>query len=117
MPNPFAATTEELDGRVHKISVVGELDLDTAPKLEAELRRARAADDASILIDLSGCEFIDSSGLALIIQAWRELERTDGVSLAMCCAKDQVERLLRIAGAYDAISIYDSVDVAVAALG
>lgn len=116
MPTPFAATTEELDGPIHKISVIGELDLDTAPTLEAELRRARATDDASILIDLSGCEFIDSSGLALIIQAWRELEQAEGVSLAMCCAKDQVERLLRIAGAYEAISIYGGVDDAIAAL-
>ena len=31
MPTPFEANTEELDGPVHKISVVGELDLDTAP--------------------------------------------------------------------------------------
>lgn len=116
MPIPFEAKTEELDGPVRKISVVGELDLDTAPGLETELRAARAAADASVLIDLSDCEFIDSSGLALIIRTWRELEHADGVSLAMCCATDQVERLLRIAGAYEAISIFDSVDDAVEAL-
>jgi len=116
MPTPFEAMTEELDGPVHKISVVGELDLDTAPALEAELRGAREADGASVLLDLSDCEFIDSSGLALIIQAWQDLDSREGVTLAMCCAKDQVERLLRIAGAYDAISIYDSVDEALTAL-
>ncbi len=116
MPRPFAAKTEELDGPIHMISVVGELDLDTAPILEAELRVAREADDASVLIDLSECEFIDSSGLALIIQTWRELEQAEGTELAMCCAKEQVERLLRIAGAYEAISIYDGADDALAAL-
>ncbi len=116
MPNPFEAKTEELDGPVRKISVVGELDLDTAPVLEAELRAAREPERTSVLIDLSDCEFIDSSGLALIIQAWRDLEREEGVGLAMCCAKDQVERLLRIAGAYEAISIYDGLDEALAAL-
>ena len=116
MPIPFDAKTEELDGSIHKISVVGELDLDTAPVLEAELRAAREADDASVLLDLSECEFIDSSGLALIVQTWRDLERREGTGLAMCCAKNQVERLLRIAGAYEAISIYDSVDDALAEL-
>lgn len=116
MPTPFKANTEELDGPIRKISVAGELDLDTAPGLEAELGAARAAADASVLIDLTDCEFIDSSGLALIIQTWRELEHSDGVSLALCCATDQVERLLRIAGAYEAISIFDSVDDGVAAL-
>lgn len=116
MPTHFEANTEELDGPVHKISVVGELDLDTAPELEAELRAARDANDASVLLDLSECEFIDSSGLALIVQTWRDLERREGTGLAMCCAKNQVERLLRIAGAYEAISIYDSVDDALAEL-
>src|SRR4029079_14012549 len=89
MPTHFEAKTEELEGPIHKISVVGELDLDTAPILEAELRVAREADDASVLIDLSDCEFIDSSGLALIIQTWRELEQAEGTELAMCCAKEQ----------------------------
>ena len=50
------------------------------------------------------------------MQAWREIESRDGTGLAMCCAKDQVERLLRIAGAYEAISIFDSVDDALAEL-
>ncbi|MCB0876851.1 MAG: STAS domain-containing protein [Solirubrobacterales bacterium] len=115
MPTPFAATTEEMDGPIHAISVVGELDLDTAPVLEARLREAREA-DASVLLNLSDCEFIDSSGLALIVQAWRDLENREGTGLAMCCATDQVERLLRIAGAYEAISITDSVDEALAEL-
>jgi anti-sigma B factor antagonist len=115
MPTPFEATTEELDGPIHKISVIGELDLDTAPVLEAPLREAQNA-GVSVLLDLSDCEFVDSSGLALIVQAWREISSRDGASLAMCCAKDQVERLLRIAGAYEAISIFDSVDDALAEL-
>jgi len=116
MPAPFEAKTERIEGPIEKISVAGELDLDTAPALEGELRRARENGGASVLIDLSDCQFIDSSGLALIIAAWRDLEATADASLAMCCARDQVERLLRIAGAYDAISIYDSVDDALAAL-
>jgi anti-anti-sigma factor len=113
MPVPFAVRTDELEGPIQKISVVGELDLDTAPILETALLAARDSGEASVLIDLSDCEFIDSSGLALIVQAWRDLEQIDGVALALCCAKDQVERLLRITGAYESISIYDSIREAV----
>jgi len=116
MPAAFEARSEELSGPVRKISVVGELDLDTAPELDRELRAAREAGPAPIVLDLSDCEFIDSSGLALIVQAWRELESAAGMSLALCCAGDQVERLLRVTGAYDAISIYDSLDDALDAL-
>jgi len=115
MPAGFEASTEELNGPIRRISVAGELDLDTAPELERELRAARAR-GAPIVIDLSACEFIDSSGLALIVQSWRELEAQAGSSLALCCASDQVERLLRITGAYEAISIYESLEDALAAL-
>jgi len=116
MTTAFEVHTEELPGPIRKISVVGELDLGTAPQLGEELHTARDHTNVSLLIDLSSCEFIDSSGLALIIQTWRELEHEEGVSLAMCCASDQVERLLRITGAYEAIAIYDSVDGAASAL-
>jgi anti-sigma B factor antagonist len=117
MPEPFEANSEDLDGPIRRIAVIGELDLGTAPELEKELGAARdGGATAPVVIDLSSCEFIDSSGLALIIQAWRELEAKPGVSLALCCATDQVERLLRITGADEAISIYDSLDDALAAL-
>jgi anti-anti-sigma factor len=116
MTEAFTAKTEELSGPVRKIAVVGELDLDTAPELERELRAARENGAAPVVLDFSECEFIDSSGLALIVQSWRELESEAGASLALCCATEQVERLLRITGAYEAISIYDSLDEAVAAL-
>jgi anti-anti-sigma factor len=116
MPDAFEAKTEELSGPIRRIAVIGELDLDTAPALERELGAARADGAAPVVIDLSDCEFIDSSGLALIVQSWRQLESKDGSSLALCCATDQVERLLRITGAYEAISIYDSLEDALAAL-
>ncbi|GIK77438.1 MAG: anti-sigma factor antagonist [Acidobacteria bacterium] len=116
MPAAFEARSEQLSGPVRRISVVGELDLDTAPGLERELQAARADGSTPVVLDLSGCGFIDSSGLALIVQSWRELESADGVSLALCCAGDQVERLLRVTGAYDAIPIYDSLGDALDAL-
>jgi anti-sigma B factor antagonist len=106
-----------LDEGIQVITVRGELDLNTAPELEEPLEETLAdAGAAAVVIDLSSCEFIDSSGLALIIQAWRELESEAGAGLALCCASDQVERMLRITGAYEAISIYDSLDDALAGL-
>lgn len=117
MPAPFEARTELLDGRIHHIFVNGELDLGSAPQLAAELRAAREAGGRSILIDLSKCEFIDSSGLALIVESWRDLEDREGDDrLVMCCAGVQVQRLLRITGTDEAIAIFDSVDDALASL-
>ena len=80
----------------------------------------RTADDPSILIDLSGCEFIDSTGIALIVRAWQRLDRDAGGEgkgrLAICCSNDQVERLLKITGVESSISMHGNRDSALADL-
>jgi anti-sigma B factor antagonist len=117
MPVAFEARTETSDGGIHRIFVCGELDLATAPQLAEQLTAARQGGGASILIDLSDCSFIDSSGLALIIKSWRDLEGEQGDErLVLCCATAQVERLLRITGTDEAIPVFDSPDEALASL-
>ena len=54
-----------------------------------------APDD--IRIDLSGCEFIDSTGIATVLLARRELSKTDR-TLVLTGAADQILRLFRLAG-------------------
>jgi len=117
MPVAFEARTETSDGGIHHIFVRGELDLATAPRLAEELAAARDGDDASILIDLRDCSFIDSSGLALIVGSWRDLEGEQGEGrLVLCCPGAQVQRLLRITGTDEAIPVYDGPDEAIASL-
>ena len=48
-------------------AVVGRLDLRTAPELRAQVAAALAAGPGSMIIDLSDVEFIDSSGLGVLI--------------------------------------------------
>ncbi len=117
MPVPFEVTSELLDDRIHHIVVRGELDLGTAPGLADELHAARDAGGHSILIDLTDCDFIDSSGLALIVGSWRDLEGRQGEDrLVMCSAGVQVQRLLRITGTDEAIAVFDSAEDALASL-
>ncbi len=59
----------ERDGILHTLRLEGELDLATAEQLERELLRVEASDALSIALDLSALEFIDSTGVRLIIQA------------------------------------------------
>ena len=66
-----------------------------------------------MLIDLSGCEFIDSSGVSLIVGCWRDLEQKGGEErLVLCCPKNQVKRLLKITGVEGSISIHDEIEEA-----
>lgn len=102
------------------IGVRGELDLSTASDLERPLEDAISSGDASVLIDLSECEFIDSTGIALIVRAWQRLDRTadgDGDGRVVICSyNDQVRRVLEITGLELSIPIHSTRDEALAAL-
>lgn len=117
-PTPFEVKNEVLEDGVIAFSVHGELDLNTAPGLDDSLSGAVA--DSSVLIDLSSCEFIDSTGIALIVRAWQRVDRDGGGDgggrLVLCCSNDQVERLLKITGVESSISMHGNRDSALAEL-
>lgn len=102
------------------IAVRGELDLSTAPDLEAPLEDAVASDDASVLVDLSECEFIDSTGIALIVRAWQRLDRAAGGAgngrVVICSGNEQVRRVLEITGLELSIPIHETREEALASL-
>jgi anti-anti-sigma factor len=119
-PAPFEATAAQLDDGVRVIAVRGELDLSTATELEGPLDEAISSGDASVLVDLSECEFIDSTGIALIVRAWQRLDRSaDGEGngrVVICSYNDQVRRVLEITGLELSIPIHSTRDEALAAL-
>ena len=80
--------------------------MNTAPQLEEQMEAALAVPDSTLIIDLSRCEFIDSTGIALIVRAWQQLDR-DG-NFALCGVGDQVERVLDITGLEAAIPTHPS---------
>jgi anti-anti-sigma factor len=120
-PAPFEVGNEQV-GEIRVLSVSGELDLGTAPQLEQPLDEALAA-GGGLLIDLSACEFIDSTGIALLVRAWQRLDgeptaSSDGNGrFAICGLNDQVRRLLELSGLSNSFSIHPSRDEALAALG
>jgi anti-sigma B factor antagonist len=114
-PIPFAASSAEIEDGIRVIVVRGELDLSTAPELEEPLEQAVSTGDASILIDLSACEFIDSTGIALIVRAWQRLDG-NGNRVVICSANDQVRRVLEVTGLELSIPIHDNREEALAVL-
>jgi anti-sigma B factor antagonist len=52
---------------VHTIALCGELDLANAATAEAELKASLEADDAEVVVDMRELEFIDSTGIALLV--------------------------------------------------
>lgn len=120
IPAPFEASAAKLDDGVCVIAVRGELDLSTASDLERPLEDAVSSGDASVLIDLTECEFIDSTGIALIVRAWQRLDAAaDGEGsgrVVISSDNDQVRRVLEITGLELSIPIHSTRDQALAAL-
>jgi anti-sigma B factor antagonist len=118
-PVPFEVESEELEDGIHAFTVHGELDMNTAPELERQLEQALADSGASIMLDLSACEFIDSTGIALIVRTWQRLESNGDEGrgrLVLCCINHQVRRLLKITGVESSISMHEQRDAALAEL-
>jgi anti-sigma B factor antagonist len=118
-PGSFQASTAALEGGGRVVAVRGELDLGTAPELEGPLDEAIGAKEP-LLIDLSECEFIDSTGIAMIVRAWQQLANGDGGEgngrVVICSANEQVRRVLEITGLEVSIPVHESRDAALAAL-
>ena len=72
------------------------------------------------MLDLSDCEFIDSTGIALIVRTWQRLDREGGGDgkghVVLCCINHQVRRLLKITGVESSISMHEERDAALAEL-
>lgn len=94
------------DGDTHVLALNGELDLVTTPRVEKELRLVEASDADAIVIDLSGIEFVDSTGIRLLIEA-QQRSRWEPGRLAVKRPPARVMRVLTIAGIDDLLPFVD----------
>jgi anti-anti-sigma factor len=95
----FVDITQQMLGAVPVVRIGGDLDRVNAPALENVLRVHLRAGDHRLLLDLTGCSYIDSGGLAVIMSAIGEL-RDDGL-LAIVAPCLSIRRLLDVVGLYD----------------
>ncbi|HEX4034005.1 MAG TPA: STAS domain-containing protein [Solirubrobacteraceae bacterium] len=87
----------ERRGDAHYIAPSGELDIATAEQLERIVRDVEQTDAETIVLDLSGLAFIDSTGLRLVIDTNERCGGEDG-RLRLIAGSPAVERLLDIVG-------------------
>jgi anti-sigma B factor antagonist len=95
------------EGRAAIIAVSGELDLASSPSLEAELERASGTDSELLVIDLRRLEFMDSTGLSVIVKAHQRLAE-EGRGLYLVRGSQQVQRLLDLTGVAERIELADT---------
>ena len=81
----------------HLVSLHGELDGATAKELDAEFIRIEATSVSRIVLDLSELDFIDSTGLTMIVKADRRA-KNDGQVLRLLRPSGQVGQALAVSG-------------------
>lgn len=92
------------DGGARVLAVSGELDLAAASSLEEELDRALSSGSQRIVVDLKSLEFIDSTGLSVLVRAHQRAQES-GLELGLVNPGAQVERLLSLTGLTDRLTL------------
>lgn len=115
----FAVSTERVTGG-WLVTVAGEVDLDTAPRLRAVLDEAVSSAAASgshpsVLVDLARVSFMDSTGLGELMAAHKALTVRSG-RLVLVVASERVARLLSLTGLSDVLEVHPDRATGLAAL-
>ena len=82
-------------GQMLTLAVHGEIDMANAGLLDAELERAEQTDAEEIVLDLRGVEFIDSTGLQVLVIAGRR-SQLDSNRLSVRRGTGEVARLMKL---------------------
>ncbi len=96
------------------LAVAGEVDVSTAPRLRQELVELAAAGNERVVVDLGQVEFLDSTGLGILVSGLKRF-RTLGGDLLLVCTQPRVLKVFEITGLTRVFSIHESVPDAVAA--
>lgn len=107
-------TLETRDGAGATIvAVEGEIDVYTASKLRDKITELVAAGTYHLIIDMEGVEFLDSTGLGVLVGGLKKVRTHDG-SLQLICNQDRLLKIFRITGLAKVFTIHRSAEAATA---
>lgn len=78
------------------LAPVGEIDLSCAPAFRTHISAAQAARPPKLIIDLAAVPYMDSSGVATLVEAMQNARRNGG-KLILCALQDKVRSIFEIA--------------------
>ncbi|GAB2770703.1 anti-sigma factor antagonist BldG [Nocardioides salsibiostraticola] len=104
--------TSDVDGCA-VLAVGGEIDVYTAPKLRDKITEVVASGTYRIVIDLQAVEFLDSTGLGVLVGGLKKVRAHDG-SLKLVCSQERLLKIFRITGLSKVFEIHDTTAAALA---
>jgi anti-sigma B factor antagonist len=112
--NSDFSVEERNEGGAWVVAASGELDLRTSPELEERLDRVWRAGAELVILDLRQIEFMDSTGLRVLLAAHQRAQETSR-RFALVRGADQVERVLTLTGVRDLLTVVDAPEELLAA--
>lgn len=94
------------------VAPIGEIDLHTAPQLQTELSDQLRAGADRLIVDLTGVDFCDSTGVNVLLAALRKAQEQGG-SLCLVGLQPAVRKVLGITGLDRVFPVADSVESAI----
>jgi anti-sigma B factor antagonist len=111
----FEITSGPGPENVFVVRIAGEVDMSHEEELRGELRTAVAAEPKGIVVDLTECEFIDSSGVRALLLSREAQDSNDGHEhLAVAASSEQILRILSVMGVDRVIPVCPTVEEAAA---
>ena len=111
----FDINTEQLGPDAYVISLVGEVDLYTAPEFKQKLLEVIGQGGREVIVDFSDTTFIDSTTLGVLVGGVKRLRTNDG-QLSLVCSDRNITKIFEITGLDRVFTIYPTRDEAVSKL-
>ena len=105
------ALTARTEGDVEIIEVGGEIDVYTAPRLREAIVTAVDAGHTRLVIDVRKVDFLDSTGLGVLVGALKRV-RADGGSLDIVCTQERILKIFEITGLDKVFGLHATVEEA-----
>ena len=107
----FDVNTEQVTDGVYVISLVGEVDLYTAPEFKQQLLDVISKGAKDVVVDFSNTTFIDSTTLGVLVGGVKRLRANDG-QLSLVCSDRNITKIFEITGLDRVFTIYSTRDAA-----
>jgi anti-sigma B factor antagonist len=103
--------TTRTEGERTVVEVGGEIDVYTAPKLRETLISLVEAGQYHLVVDLEKVDFLDSTGLGVLVGGLKRVRTHDG-SLSLVCTRERLLKVFRITGLTKVFDIHPDVESA-----
>ena len=101
----------EYDNGITVLAVRGEVDVYTAPRLREKLVELVSKGKHQIVVDLEAVDFLDSTGLGVLVGGLKRLRSHEG-DLSLVCTQQRILKVFEITGLTKVFTIHESVDAA-----